>query len=333
MTDDAIDKDSLEDEMEDTLEEIEAELREAQEEDEAAFERDVDGMLEGDTSGAPAPQAGEDASAAEELAAGESSTFQEWVRRCQQEHRHCYATDILTGRCTCPDNSTVGYICKHLFRGLQISGKTMRDLPSSVVNAAHLSNDLEACEEAGRTDDRTDTVVVNPTITSSPDEEQEDAPPPPSPSPSPRAAASPSTSPSTAGDATPESGNLHAGGATRQTMQSQIEQRLKVLTSYAHAEMPDEVYSTLWVKIEEVTQTIRDVLREASVPGEFGVMGKAKGSTSRRSHSITKNRNLRGTSGAPNFQAQNSRGRPRAVNKKALPAWQTLKTLADTTSL
>ena len=332
--DDALDEASLvrdgktEDEMEETLEDFEEHLLEVEEEKQAALERDLDKVLNGDNSSTLL--ADEDVGEDDKEEEGESTTFQGWLKRCVEEQRHFYLTNIHTGECACPDRSMVAYICKHLMRGLHMSGNTMMDLPWSVVNAAHLCNDVEACKGV-RMGVRRDTMVVNPSKGSSPDTEaceyplQDDGPPPSPPSSPSPVAASPSTSPSTAGEPTPDS-NLQSM-PTRRMMQNQCEQGLKVLTSYAHAEMPDEVYSSFTEKVEELLQTAREIFQEASVPGEFGVMGKGKGSQSRKTHSITHNKTLRGTKGNE-YDTCRTKGRP-GLNKPKLPDWQTINSLEN----
>ena len=319
--------------MEEDLEEIEEHLREAEEENQAAIERDLYTELEGDGSGPVL--ADKDVGAEDKVEEGESTKYQGWLKRCQEEHRHYYVTNIHTGECWCPDRTMVGSICKHLMSGLHMSGKTMLDLPWSVINAAQLSNDEEVCKGV-RMDVRRDTMVVNPSKGSSPDTEaceyplQDDGPPPSPPSTTPPRAASPFTSPSTAPGATMPDSNLQPP-AERRIMQNQCEQRLKVLTSYAHAEMPSEVYSIFTEKVEELYQTAHKIFQEASVPGEFGLMGKAKGSQSRQTHSITGNRTLRGTK-AGEFNRTRTKGRP-TQKKPKLPDWRNIKSLTEVDKL
>eukprot|EP00976_Prorocentrum_cordatum_P025427 516389-Prorocentrum_minimum.AAC.1 len=64
-------------------------------------------------------------------------------------------------------------------------------------------------------------------------------------------------------------------------MQNQGEQDIKVLTSLLHAEMPNEVYAKFVENLQECLQKTREMFQATSLPGEFGVMGKAKGSRSR----------------------------------------------------
>ena len=54
-----------------------------------------------------------------------------------------YVTNISSGTCTCPDRVVVGFVCKHLFRALELAGKGFDSLPKSVREAPHLSIDMD----------------------------------------------------------------------------------------------------------------------------------------------------------------------------------------------
>ena len=72
----------------------------------------------------------------------DTAEFREYLRTLN-ESKKSYETNIISGTCTCPDRVVVGFICKHLFRSLQESGKDMSALPKSVTEAPHLTVDHE----------------------------------------------------------------------------------------------------------------------------------------------------------------------------------------------
>eukprot|EP00959_Pyramimonas_sp_CCMP1952_P259473 5424991-Pyramimonas_sp.AAC.1 len=75
--------------------------------------------------------------------------------------------------------------------------------------------------------------------------------------------------------------------------------------------MPDAVYLQCEKEVTECTNAIRDILKAATMPGEFTVFRKAKGSNSRTPHNITKNKTLRGTKRSalePEFSEGRERG-------------------------
>eukprot|EP00976_Prorocentrum_cordatum_P067689 1178849-Prorocentrum_minimum.AAC.3 len=218
----------------------------------------------------------------------------------------------------------------------------MLDLPVSVTGAAHLSNDLGVCKRAfidtpfeeqadcGSFDwgsgsmCHPDVVKVSfaPTPTEDVPQSDLDSPSQSSWDPSP---SSPPPNP-TAPTATSERAT-----AERATLsQSRWLQNVKMLTSWANLEMPDAVYLQCEQEVTQCANAIRDILKAATVPGEFTVFRKAKGSNSRTPRSITKNKTLRGTkrnAAAPEFVEGKERGRKKNKNKTALIPWERLKKL------
>ena len=339
--------DKKEQELQHELEDIEEDLREEEEMIQQSLEEDLMGAMRGEVSNIREEESGD---AGLDLHQGEKEQFERWVEDCKKKQEHVYITNVVTGECSCPDQSTVGYVCKHLFRALQLSGKTMLDLPSSVVNAPHLSNDVEVCRTAfidspiEQQDDcgsfdwghvtmtHPDVVKVTFEPTTTPEDAPElpapgDAEPPLQPS-----------GPTIASTSAVHSQLIERAAAEKNlakakaVSQSKWLQEAKVITSWANLEMPDEVYMQLQQMLSNCADAMREVLKAATVPGEFTVVGKAKGSRSRTPHSITNNKSLRGTKrnadGKDEFVKKRGRGRPRE-NKSALPRWDTLKKLGD----
>lgn len=332
--DDEEQNDLMEEQRQNELEDIEADLRAEEEQAQQKLDNNMDEALQGTTTSF---EDDEQVRVETEVEEDETRTFETWSVTCREAERHFYLTNTNTGHCTCPDHTTVGYICKHLFRGLQICGKTMRDLPSTVTNAPHLCNDVDVCK-ATDVDKMYDSDLVRVNYKSAVEDSAE-LPPVGSPTssrpsspPLPPSPPLPSTSPSL-GEPTPER-NLNSD---KDILRSKWLQNAKIINTWAHQEMPDEVYGQCEEVVKESVNKIRALLDEAMVPGDFTIFGKAKGSKSRVSHSITKNKTLRGTKTvAGNDEAEfpkgKERGRPRE-NKPKLPRWETLETLGETTSL
>eukprot|EP00959_Pyramimonas_sp_CCMP1952_P044566 931087-Pyramimonas_sp.AAC.1 len=74
--------------------------------------------------------------------------FREYVQQLECTKR-THETNIVLGTCTCPDREVVGFVCKHLFRALELSGKDINSLPRHVTEAPHLTLDHEALERGG----------------------------------------------------------------------------------------------------------------------------------------------------------------------------------------
>jgi hypothetical protein len=332
--DDEEQNDLMEEERQNELEDIEAELRAEEEQAQQTLENNIDEAFQGTTTSF---EDDEQVRAETDVEEDETRTFETWSVTCREAERHFYLTNINIGHCTCPDHTTVGYICKHLFRGLQMCGKTMRDLPSTVTNAPHLCNDVDVCK-ATDVDMMYDSDLVRVNHKSAVEDSAE-SPPEASPTssrpsspPLPPSPPLPSTSPSL-GEPTPER-NLNLD---KDILRSKWLQDVKILNTWAHQEMPDEVYGQCQELVNESVNQIRALLDEAMVPGDFTIFGRAKGSNSRVSHSITKNKTLRGTKtvagkGEAEFVEKRGKGRPRE-NKPKLPRWETLETLGETTSL
>ena len=104
--------------------------------------------------------------------------------------------------------------------------------------------------------------------------------------------------------------------------------------SYAHQEMPDDIYAQFADNVGRFIDEQRTLFRTASVGGEFGIKGLAKGSKARRTTSVTKGESLRGTKGTKGgeFQRRQGKGRPRG-KRPALPEVKDIGTLDDITNL
>ena len=332
--DDEEQNDLMEEKRQNELEDIEADLRAEEEQAQQTLDNNLDEALQGTTT-----SFGDDEQVRVEtdVEEDEMKTFETWSVTCREAKRHFYLTNTNTGHCTCPDHTTVGYICKHLFRGLLMCGKTMRDLPSTVTNAPHLCNDVDVCK-ATDVDMMYDSDLVRVNYKSAV-EDRAELPPGGSPTssrpsspPRPPSPPLPSTSPSL-GKPTPER-NLNLA---KDILRSKWLQDVKILNTWAHQEMPDEVYGQCQEVVNESVNQIRALLDEAMVPGDFTIFGRAKGSNSRVSHSITKNKSLRGTKRVmgkdeAEFPVKREKGRPKS-NKPKLPRLETLKTLGEATSL
>mgnify|MGYP006908574857 FL=1 len=85
----------------------------------------------------------------EELKANVEDTTE--FRRFKDQHwkagTHVYDTCVTQGTCTCPDREVAGYVCKHLFCALMEMDGKFTDLPSHLVNAPHLSIDVDVVEQ------------------------------------------------------------------------------------------------------------------------------------------------------------------------------------------
>lgn len=123
-------EEAKEEQLEDELEDIEDELREAEDSDQCNSQRDALDLL--DSSDGDIGDVREDL--VFDLERCENDEFEKWAKECKAQDKHVYITNIITGECSCPDRSTVGYVCKHIFRALHISGKTFLDLPRSVTD-------------------------------------------------------------------------------------------------------------------------------------------------------------------------------------------------------
>jgi hypothetical protein len=137
----------------------------------------------------------------------------------------------------------------------------------------------------------------------------------------------PSTSPSL-GEPTPER-NLNLA-------KDILRRIVKTLNTWVHQEMPDEVHGQCQELVNESVNQIRALLDEAMVPGDFTFFGRAKGSNSRVSHSITKNKSLRGAktvAGKDELSSRLIEKKDALMGKPKLPRWDTLETLGETTSL
>ena len=344
------DEDAKEEQRADELEAIEDEMRDAEDILDAGLEQDVCDALNGEVS----KHKDDDDGAVEELTMeeGEKNLFEEWLKRCRDTKQHVYVTNISTGECTCPDQATVGYVCKHLFRGLHLAGKTMLDLPSSVTGKPHLTNDMEVCkttfvdvpfeqqEDCGMygwgSVSMTHPDVVKVSFGHTPALDTAHAQhshlhdssntPPSNTDSIPKL-------PTTASERAAAEESLRSAKALSL---SRWLQNLKMQTSWAHSEMPDEVFFQCEKIVEKCTSEIRDVLKAATVPGEFTVFGKAKGSNSRTPHSTTKNKTLQGTkrnAGEPDFVQGKEKGRKKNKNKKTLVPWDKLKKLGVPSTL
>ena len=72
-----------------------------------------------------------------------SDSFAEYLSEHKGSEHHTYLVSVTQGTCTCPDRVVSGYICKHLFKALDLSNQSFTSLPEHVRNAAHLTIDYE----------------------------------------------------------------------------------------------------------------------------------------------------------------------------------------------
>ena len=135
----------IEEDMEDAQLDIDEELQRVEEENVQMLEKGVEDVLGGGSASTLLTNDG--ATEDDNLAEGERAPFEEWLKRCEEEHRHFYKTDINTGECTCPDRTTsqpstlVGEGCGR-FRSTDTQAGLLAPVDPSTGTAASLESPL-----------------------------------------------------------------------------------------------------------------------------------------------------------------------------------------------